>query len=105
MRPRLTRLGIVRDLLDFVIVEQDPIGRPVQILELPGPQGPQESDQPKRTENQGDWNQHQQIAHQILPRESLSALVMTTTEEVDMEIAAIKGVTIPAMASGMVNRL
>lgn len=98
-------LIFLRLILDLVVIEQNPIGSTIQILELTGPQGPQKSGQAQCTENQSHRNQHQQIAHQILPRESLRALVMTITDEVDMEIAAIKGVTIPATAIGMVNRL
>lgn len=91
--------------LDVVIIEQNPIGRAVQILELTRPQCPKKSGEPQSAKDQCHWNQHQEIAHQTLLDDRRNALVMTITDEVDIEMAAISGVTIPMTAIGMVKTL
>ena len=88
-----------------LILEQDAVGGPVQVVELAGLQSPEESDQPDTPENEGDGNEHQKVGQPVLPRDSRRALPITTSDDVDMAIAAIRGVTNPATAIGTVNTL
>ncbi len=75
------------------IVKEDAIGRTVQILELPGFERPEKSHQPDQAQEQSRRYQHQEVSQVFPPRPRRSALAITSNEEVDMAMAAIKGVT------------
>lgn len=73
------------------------MGRPVQIIELPGFQAPHESQKAERAHAEGNGNKPDQNRHQ---RDSLKALRVTRMDEPDMAMAATSGVTKPNTASG-----
>lgn len=107
---------------DFVIVGQDASSSAVEILKLASLQAPQERNQPYKTEAQCDRDEDDQDIHvtsipfmpDTLPdlfrvrterfltlARSRRLFPITTREDVDMAIAAIRGVIIPAMATGI----
>lgn len=88
-----------------VVLEQDAVRRAVQVVELARLQGPKEGGETDQAEEQGDGDEIEQDGHARFPRLRRKALVITTMDDVDMATAAIKGVTKPAMASGMVTAL
>lgn len=91
-----------------LIIEQDALGRPVEIVELAGAHAPQEGEKPQSAEAQCDGNEEQKNGHDaLLPftRPARRALSTTTIDELDMARAAISGVTRPRMASGTAARL
>ena len=88
----------------IVVVEQDPVRRAVQILELPALERPQESAQPDEPEQQGGRNQNEDDVH-FLALASRKALPVTASEEPDIASAAINGVINPIIANGTVTAL
>jgi hypothetical protein len=89
-------------------VLQGPPAGPLEIVELAGPQGPQEACQPEATEAEGDRHEPRECSHFSVPFfrcASRKALAVTASEDADMAIAAIRGVTRPATASGTNTRL
>lgn len=51
-----------------VVVEQDAVGRTVEVVELPGLKGPQERAQTQQAERQGDGDEIEQFGHGGSPR-------------------------------------
>jgi len=90
-------LGARRRVRSRAIVQglilEGPIGCPLQILELAGAQGPEESEKADRAQKQGRRNEPGERRHDPLPLARRAALSVTRIEEVDMTIAAISGVT------------
>jgi len=95
-----------------VVIEQDTVGRALQIVELPGSDGPQKcrhdyDHQYHRHRNQDIENIHRcgsySISSRVRPRRRL--LATTRRELADIPIAAIQGATKPAAAVGMARRL
>jgi hypothetical protein len=88
-----------------IVVEQDPVRRPVQIIVLPRPQRPQERRQPECCDHQADHQQKQNDRHaSVLPcKRRLFAI--TSSDELDIAAAASQGVTQPQTASGTINTL
>jgi len=97
----------------FVVVEQDTFGRSIEIFVLSAPQRPHEGGKASHAEQQGNWNQIEEIRHLPastaraggtsekqattlrsrvrLPRRK--ALQITTIDDADMAKAAMSGVT------------
>ncbi len=88
-----------------VVVEQNPVRRAVEIVELTVFQRPEEGDQAEQAKPDRDGDQIQQAGHGRALRPTRSALPTTAIDEPDMAIAATSGVTWPAMASGTVTAL
>ena len=78
--------------LEFILVDQDAIGRAVEIFELTIAHRPEEHDQPQATHGQRNWDQKDQSAQRAAAA-SRSELPTTTTELSDIAAAAISGVT------------
>jgi len=94
------------DLL--IVVGQDPVGGPVEVVVLAGAQAPNEGGEAEPAQEQGKRDQVEQVGHGAAVgggRESRSALPTTRRDEVDMATAARSGVTRPATASGTANTL
>lgn len=85
-----------------VIVHDRPPRGTVEVVILSGPQGPQESGQPKSAQKKRDRDQENQDVHDNLNRR---ALAVTTSDERDMARAANSGVTNPATANGTARPL
>src|SRR5690606_36370178 len=84
--PRLRRL----------LVEQDAVRGPLQVVELTRAQRPEESGQPEQAEEEGDRDQIDQHVHAAshpFVRRSRSALTVTAMDDADITAAAISGVT------------
>lgn len=83
----------------LIAIYQDAFGRAVQIIKLSASKRPDKRRQPAQAKQQRDRDKEGNAAHRahLFNR---SALATTMIEDVDMEIAAISGVTIPASASG-----
>lgn len=107
-------------------IDEDPLGGSVKIFVLATPQRPQEAAQAKRAKEEGDRDEvgkgrHEDWANSLMSdrlagRTSFaselgtepckrSALPMTSSDEADMAIAAIKGVTCPRIAIGTATAL
>jgi len=82
------------------LVLQRPIGRAFQILELAGPQGPEEGHKPKSAKQKRRRDEPGQSRHGFRTKASRMAFAVTRIEDVAITTAAISGVTKPAMASG-----
>lgn len=107
-------------------VDKDALGGSLEILVLTAPQGPQEAPKSKRSEEEGHGDEVGKGRHDVCANwpapERLSGLAacaggfaaklcrrsafpMTSSEEADMAIAAISGVTCPSMAIGTATAL
>lgn len=96
---------------------QDALGRAIQILILPRPQTPEERHEPHAAHQERNRQQNGKGAHKASTdcagsidrvgpfQDKRSAFATTTSEEMDMAIAAIKGVTSPAIAIGTKSTL
>ena len=82
------------------LVLEGPIGRALQILELAGTQGPEKGHKPNSAEEQRRRDEPSQRRHDFRTQASRMAFDVTRIEDVAITIAAISGVTKPAMASG-----
>ena len=82
------------------LVLERAIGRALQILELAGPQGPEEGHKPKTAEKECRWDEPSQGRHGFLTQASRMAFDATRIDDVAITTAAISGVTKPSMASG-----
>jgi hypothetical protein len=51
----------------IVIIEQDAVGRSVQIVKLTGLQGPEEAQQAQKTQSHRQWNEKDQRVHRSGP--------------------------------------
>lgn len=88
-------------VLRQVIIAQDPVCGPIEIIELTALERPHEGCQPDKAQKQGSGNEVDQNAHVRPPaRRARSALSVTMIEDPDMASAAISGVTKPATAIG-----
>ena len=91
-----------------VVVKQNTVGRPVEIIELTGFQRPQKSSKTDQPEKQGGWDEIDQRGHGLAPRSPKrrrKALSVTAIDDADMATAAISGVTNPAIAKGIAMAL
>ncbi len=93
-----------------VLVEEDALGRPVEVLVLARAQRPEERREPEAAERERDRDEDDQRAHpptrSPAPRRARrSALRVTTIDEADIAIAAMSGVTRPAAARGAATAL
>lgn len=79
----------------WLVVLQHPPAGPLQILELPGVQRPQEGEQTGKAECQRARDKPRQGRHQNFTFRDLSrsALPVTASDDADMAIAAKSGVT------------
>jgi len=84
-----------------IVIEQNPIGSPVQILKLPGPQRPQKHREPAPAEKQTRRDQPQNDRH----ARARKLLPITNKDDPDIAAAASHGVTSPATASGTISEL
>lgn len=89
----------------MIVFIEDALRGAFEIVELTAAQRPEESGQSQEAENHGQGNQKQKAVHHFLPRARRIALPMTRIEEDDIAIAAISGVTSPAIANGTARRL
>ena len=96
----------------IVIVQQDTVGGPLQIVELAGSNSPEECGYDQC--HQHDRHRNQQVedvhpaasrAQSFTPRPRRRLLATTSRELADMPMAAIHGATKPAAAAGMASRL
>lgn len=83
----------------FVVVDQDAVGRPFRILELPIAQCPEKGSEAGKAQSQRNRDQEQQSIHRTVLAKR-SELAITTSELADIAAAAISGVSIPESASG-----
>lgn len=103
-----------------VPIDEDALSGPVKILILTTPQGPQKAGQPQRAKEQSCWYEVDERRHdgctdarmpervaEGAPVTSAStkpcrrnAFPMTSSDEADIAIAAINGVTCPRIAIG-----
>lgn len=91
----------------LLLVGKDAQGCAPRILELPRAQSPQEREEPQEAEGKRGRNENQQNAHKDLrgfPARR-SALSVTISEDDDIAIAAMSGVTKPRTARGMAQTL
>lgn len=96
--PRTSRRELV------LIIEQDALGRAVEVFELIAPHRPEEGDKAEPAEAERNRDQDRERRHRAA-RASRSELPTTTSELIDMASAATSGVTNPATASGTATRL
>ena len=99
---RLLRIG--EGVLGFV---QDAFGRTLKIVILARAQRPEKQGKAEATQTEGERNQEQQRVHARTrrARRRRNAFTVTAREDAAMNSAAISGVTMPAMASGMAAAL
>ena len=86
----------------FLVIEGSP-GGTIQVLELSGAQGPDKGDKAGTSQGERGRNEPGEGGHvrsSSFAVRSRTALRVTAMEEPDMAMAAIKGVTKPAIASG-----
>lgn len=86
------------------LVFKRPVGRAFHILVLAGLERPKECGEPNAAHKEGQRNEPCKCGHcanSSFAVRKRSAFTVTMMDEVDIAIAAINGVTIPAMASGM----
>ena len=90
-----------------LLILQDSPSRPLEVFKLPGVEGPQKCGQPRQAKQQRTGDEPGQSRHgnDTFFVRSLSALAVTANDETDMAIAANKGVTCPATASGTKTKL
>lgn len=92
----------------LVVILQNAISGALQIVELPGPERPQEPGKADEAEEQRDGNEPGKSTHgaslMVMAR-NRTAFAVTRIEEVDIATAAIRGVTKPAAAIGTKIRL
>jgi len=96
--------GSIRIVVDRVVIDQNSLRRTVQIIVLPGPDGPDERGQSDRAENKRCRDQDQQDIHDSVSearcRCRRNAFSVTSNDDDDMATAATSGVTNPAIANG-----
>lgn len=85
--------------------QQDSFGGAVQIVVLPGVQGPQERREARKAHPESDWNQPREVTHAASAiwrgraivaapvSGSRSAFATTSMDDADIATAAINGVT------------
>jgi hypothetical protein len=86
------------------LVFERAVGRAFQVLVLARPERPEESGKSQAAHTKGKRNKPRKYGHcanSSFAVRKRSAFTVTTIDEVDIATAAINGVTIPAMASGM----
>lgn len=88
----------------LVVVEQNPVRRALQVVELAGLERPQKSAQAEEPEKKGDRNQNDDDVQSFVLA-SRNALPVTASDEPDIASAAISGVMNPIIASGTVTAL
>ena len=86
-------------LLGRIVLERT-VGGAFEVLELAGAERPEKRGKPQPAEEQRGRHEPGERRHGGGLPASRSALAVTRIDEVDMTIAAISGVTKPAMASG-----
>ena len=90
---------MVRLIVRRIVLERA-IGSAVKVLELTRAERPQEGRKADAAEQQRHRNQPGERGHDRPLPARRAALRVTRMEEVDMTMAAISGVTRPAMANG-----
>ncbi len=84
------------------VVEENAMGRPIEIVVLPGLERPQKCSKAEKAEEQGCRDQvDENIQRSALLKFRRSALPVTASDDDDIATAAIKGVIKPAIANGM----
>ena len=101
---QLIRLSTDAAIVSPIFIDQYAYRRTIGVFKLAVTHRPQESDEARSAQKQRYWDKDQQSVHRaaLVKRK---ALATTSTEDVDMAMAAIIGVTIPARASGTANIL
>ncbi len=94
----------MRALFVILIVDQDAVGRTIEIFELPVAHSPEKHRQTEYTEAKSNGDKEEKPGHRV-DLASRSELATTTSELSDIAIAAIRGVTSPARASGTARTL
>ena len=87
------RLGFIINLVRQIIVCNGAPTRPLEIIELPGPHGPEASEKAAATERQSHGQENDQNVHDANSRapRALSAFSVTRIDEPDMANAATSG--------------
>ena len=112
------RADLIAPALMALVIVENPLAGAVEIIVLTRLEAPEERPQGADTHHQGDRNQKEQARHARAfcnsrvdsgwpARRNLSrsALPTTTNDEADIAIAARRGVTCPATASGTASAL
>ena len=90
----------------ILVIDKNTVCRTVEIFELTVAHGPEEQDQPGTAQKQRDRDEEDQhVQGAFLMRASRREFPTTTNELSDMAMAAIRGVTRPASASGTATTL
>jgi len=87
-----------------IIIVQDPVGSAVQIVILIRVYRPQKRPEAEQAKPQGNRDQINNNVHSAPPFKR-SAFNVTTSDEADMAMAAISGVTLPVTAIGTAIQL
>lgn len=87
-------------LVVWRLVFKRTIGGTVEIIELPRTQRPQERNETERAKNERGGDKPSKCRHDRPHPAKREALSVTRIDELDMTMAAMSGVTKPAMASG-----
>ena len=93
--------GVVRVRRGGIFVQQDTLGRALQVFVLMAAQGPQKRDQPGTCKHQGHRNKDKQHVHQ----RTRNAFSNTVIDDNDIAIAAPNGVANPRIAIGTATTL
>ena len=99
-----------RSLGPEVVVRQDANGGPLEIVILTAAHRPEkraepEAAEPEREGNENDENGHATGSADVFAARARNAFTVTSSEEPDIESAAISGVTWPRIASGTATAL
>lgn len=88
----------------FVIIHQDTLRGAIRIVELAIAQRPEKGRKPNQAQPQRQRYQKKQSVHRAALAKR-KELAMTSSELIDMAMAATNGVTMPAIASGTASIL
>src|SRR6266700_5322618 len=97
----------MKNELSIVVRNRAP-GGAVEILILSALERPEERQEPSKSEPKREWHENDEDFHHDLrtaTERARSAFTMTRIEEPDIAAAAIRGVTVPLMASGTASTL
>lgn len=80
---------------------QNTLGLAIQIIELPGLDGPQKRGEAQASEDQCGGNENKEIGHDKSDLANRSAFTVTSKDDVDMAMAATSGPANPSTATGI----
>src|SRR6185437_4427059 len=105
--PNLRHFGLSASASNpiVLILDENPLGRAVQVIILAAVQGPQEQQQGTQPDRQCRADDGGDLAHLALPAARRRAFIVTASEDPAIMKAASSGETRPSMASGMAATL